>query len=507
MTRSAVSPLFDAATIATFQESFTAHFTTEAVDATLGIEGQAAMSRGDLAGVERLVRGASPTDTLIRLFLLGQSVAASDVSAAIGVSPSRAVESGLLHIDEDTATARLDLRPYREADGPGWWILSDFGADVRPGVLDDEHVLGPGMAATTLAQATMRQPAGRALDVGTGCGIQALHLSRHCSSIVATDLSPRAMRIAATTAALNGLEWDLREGSLLEPVRGERFDLVVCNPPFVVGPGYAPGAAGFRYRDSGFSGDGVCRMLVRGLASVLAPDGRAQLLANWTITGDQPWQNRLEGWLAGSGCDAWVWQREIADPGEYVTLWLRDSGETPGTASWRRRYDHWLDWFSSSDVIAVGMGLVSVVRTDADRPTVVCEDVPQAIEQPVGVHIASWFERSSWLRAAGPSGLLAACLTPAPDLVLAESSVLDDGARWQPALTQLRQTHGLRWEFEVDQAIAGFVAACNGTIPGKVLVRLLADSLGASEESVTTALLPVLQDLVQRGFLVPTELA
>ncbi len=74
-----------------------------------------------------------------------------------------------------------------------------------------------------------------ALDLGTGCGIQALHLDAHCGSIVATDTNPRALALAAATATLNDMTWDLRAGSLFEPVAGERFDLIVSNPPFVVG--------------------------------------------------------------------------------------------------------------------------------------------------------------------------------------------------------------------------------------------------------------------------------
>jgi methylase of polypeptide subunit release factors len=113
-------------------------------------------------------------------------------------------------------------------------VVSDFGSDVRPGPLAPEHVLGIGTASLTLAQATPRSPVGRALDVGTGSGVQALHLGLHAEHVVATDISPRALRLAATTAALSGQKWDLRPGSLLAPVEGERFELVVANPPFVV---------------------------------------------------------------------------------------------------------------------------------------------------------------------------------------------------------------------------------------------------------------------------------
>jgi methylase of polypeptide subunit release factors len=496
-------PLLDGTAASQLREVVDRDFGSAAVAEVLGLAGEAALSRGDLAGVARLTRGGSPTETLIRLFLLGLPAAESAIEQAMRpLSLADAIAAGLLVGDGAEIRAGLDLRPYAESGGRDWWVVSDLAADVRPGVLDAEHVLGIGAAATTLAQSTMRQPVRKALDVGTGCGIQALHLSRHSEHVTATDLSPRALNLAATTAALNELSWDLRQGSLLDPVIGEEYELIVSNPPFIVGPGFAPGAGGFRYRDSGMAGDAVCAELIRGIPRHLAPGGSAQLLANWQIGLDEAWTDRLQSWLDGSGCDAWIWQRQVADPGEYVALWLRDAGEVPATASWMRRYDSWLNWFSDCSVAAVGMGLVNIRRTGSRRPTVVCEDVVQAVEQPIGSEIASWFDRTAWLNALTDDALLASTVTAVPDLVQAQQSVLSaDG--WQPALTQLRQSRGMRWEIEIDQAVAALVAASQAALPLTVVLSLIAASLGESEPAVSDALLPVVRDLVQRGVLLP----
>ena len=142
---------------------------------------------------------------------------------------------------------------------------------------------------------------------------------------MATDISPRALALAGATARLNQQHWDLRAGSLFDPVAGEQFDLIVSNPPFVVGDG----TTRFTYRDSGLPGDGVGRAIVEGARTHLRPGGTAQLLANWLVVDDGDWRDRVGGWVAASGCDAWVVQREIADPVEYVGLWLADAGRTP----------------------------------------------------------------------------------------------------------------------------------------------------------------------------------
>jgi len=332
--------------------------------------------------------------------------------------------------------------------------------------------------------------------------VQALHLSRHASAVTASDLSERALRMAAATAALNAEQWDLRLGSLLEPVADERFDLIVSNPPFIVGPGFVPGEGGFSYRDSGLPGDSVCAELVRGLPGRLADGGTAQLLANWVIGTSETWQERVASWLPAAGCQAWIWQREVAEAGEYVSLWLRDAGEQPGTPAWRQRYDRWLDWFAETGVAGIGMGMINLRRIGDQSSQVLCQDVPQAHECPIGTAIEDWFGRSAWLRAASPGELLETRLVAVPDLVQSTHCLItEDG--WQPALMQLRQSGGLRWELEVDEAVAAVVAACTGAAPLGVVLSVVAAAVSASTEQVTTALLPVVRDLIERGFVVP----
>jgi len=96
-----------------------------------------------------------------------------------------------------------------------------------------------------LANLTVRRPVTDALDVGTGCGIQALLAARHAGRVTATDSNARALAFARFNAALNGvINVTFVEGDLFEPIAGERFDLVVANPPFVISPDHD-----YQYRD------------------------------------------------------------------------------------------------------------------------------------------------------------------------------------------------------------------------------------------------------------------
>ena len=134
-------------------------------------------------------------------------------------------------------------------------MVSDLtpGLDGGPNRVGADHVLGISSASTSLAQLTIREPVGRALDLGTGCGVQALHLAGHSGAVVATDVNQRALRLTRFNVALNDVRTpvDVRDGSFFEPVAGERFDLIATNPPFVISP-----ATGERlvYRDSGLPG-------------------------------------------------------------------------------------------------------------------------------------------------------------------------------------------------------------------------------------------------------------
>src|SRR4029079_13102755 len=123
--------------------------------------------------------------------------------------------------------AALDCRPYADEDHD-WWVVSDLtpALDGQPVQVGPDHVLGVTPASTSLARLTTRHRVGRALDLGTGCGVQSLHLTTHADHVVATDVNARALALADFNAALNAVDLDVRAGSLWDPVDDESFDLI-----------------------------------------------------------------------------------------------------------------------------------------------------------------------------------------------------------------------------------------------------------------------------------------
>lgn len=204
---------------------------------------------------------------------------------------------------------------------------------------------------------------------------------------------------------------------------GRRFDLVVSNPPFVVGPGTTTHV----YRDSGRVGDAIGAELAAAAPGLLTEGGTMQYLANWVHVAGEEWDERVAGWFAGTGLDAWVIQREVADPMAYVDLWLTDVGETADP----QRMAAWLDWFDAHKVEGIGFGIVSLRRGGHADPVVRVEDLRQRVQPPLGDQVAAWFDRQDFLRVRDTEALLAERYRAAEGLQLRQEATMgEEGWGW-----------------------------------------------------------------------------
>ncbi len=334
---------------------------------------------------------------------------------------------------------------------------------------------------------------GTLLDLGTGNGVQALHASRHAERITATDVSPRALALARATFDLNGLDVELLEGEWFDPVARRRFDQIVCNPPFVVGPPRVD----YVYRDSGLAGDDASALVVRQLPGFLTEGGTGHLLASWLHVRGQDWADRVSRWLP-PGTDAWFVQRDIADPALYVGTWLRDAGIDPRSAEGRAKAAAWLDFFAEHDVDGIGFGFVTLRRTDA-APTVVCEDLRQAYDDPLGAEAAAWLDRADQLRAHD-SDLLDTVFR-VPDSVVLERVDTPGDEGWETAVRRVHRVDGPGWQHELDELTATLLAGCRGALPLTDLLDLLSAAHGEDPDTLRTAAVPVVRELVRHGML------
>ncbi|MBV9282482.1 MAG: methyltransferase [Chloroflexi bacterium] len=123
-------------------------------------------------------------------------------------------------------------------------------------------------------------PGTAVLDMGTGTGIGAIAAARRGARAVAVDISAEAVRCARINVLLNRVEDSVvvRGGDLFEPVRGERFDLILFNPPFYAGSPRQAWELAWRSEDA-------LDRFARDLPAYLSASGRALVIVSSTTAG------------------------------------------------------------------------------------------------------------------------------------------------------------------------------------------------------------------------------
>lgn len=480
-----------------------AGYTVDGVAELLGPLASAALAREQTLPAQRVTAASTePAATLVRLFTLGDAVDEAEAGAALSsLGVTGALALGIVVQQGPGVVATCDLRPYGDEEHE-WWVASDLSELATRQPLREDHVLGIGGASTTLASWTPRPEVDRALDLGTGCGVQALHLGSHVRHITATDISERALAYARFNALLNGVQWELRAGSLLDPVAAERFGLIVSNPPFVITPRGA-GVPLFEYRDGGAAGDTIVADLVRSIGDHLEPGGIAQFLGNWEIVGDADWRERVRGWVSGTGLDAWVVQRDVQDPAQYAETWARDGGHHSATAEFAAMYAAWLDDFASRGVTAIGFGVITLQRPATRRePFIDLEEAEGRVAAPMGPAVLAGVRARTWLVEHSDDDLLAVAWRCAPDVTEERHGL--PGAE-DPSTILLRQGGGLGRAVRLTTAMAALASVCDGDLTARQALAAIASLLDVSDDELRASAVPVIRELVADGLLVRDE--
>jgi HemK-related putative methylase len=147
---------------------------------------------------------------------------------------------------------------------------------------DDESLL--------LAKWASAKPGECVLDIGTGAGVIALKLAHHgAAKVIATDVNPRVAEYFRFNSELNGLTSNVEyvHSDVFDGINGERFDVIVSNPPFAPVPEQA---RYFLHSDGGKFGTTLVERLAREWHDHIRPEGRVYLFTlslgcatNWRI--------------------------------------------------------------------------------------------------------------------------------------------------------------------------------------------------------------------------------
>lgn len=499
-----------------------AEFGAQTIRSLLGTEADEARERGVFAPARRALeaRDSEPLATLIRLFLLGDTLDKRAIEQALprlGVVGAGAL--GLLDVVSGGLRAVVSLNSVEIADPHAnkqlhWWILSDLDDALRCGPARPDHVMGVGGATRTLIAQSPPGDVRRSLEIGTGCGVVALHLALR-GPVVATDISARALDFARANARLNGVSGiEFRHGDLFEPVTGETFDLILSNPPFVVTP-REQGEQRYEYRDAGLVGDELAKRVVRMAPEHLRDNGTFLCLANWESRWGRDGLNRVAEWIAEAGLAVgpsallagWVIERDRISPIRYAETWARDGGARPGEPEFERMMTSWLDDFSKRRVVALGLGSIRLRRisSSADTaprapsaPLVHAERAGGALSESAGAHLAATFDTALGVAQLTDTEVLAERWVRPDGVVEHRKHVPGEEA---PYAIALETTAGISRLVTADPLLAAAVGACDGELTLGQIADALATLLEVDAEAAAEALVAGVRELVWLGML------
>lgn len=301
----------------------------------------------------------------LSLFFLGQPASEPEARALLGDAFEPLVELGLL--ERQGEAVRCDRYAVVPVTGLPFVVSRLSHARTQAGAV----AAYLGLDTLELAERALAEPAGSMLDLGCGAGIVGIlaALARPGRRVLGTELSPEATRVARVNAALHGARYEAREGDLYATVAGERFDLIVADPPSVA---ISDELAFPVYGDGGPDGDALLRRIFAGAEAHLEPGGR--LIA---ITELQCAPGRIP---------FLDWSRRFVDasPGRHVRVEVRASRRIP--ADWHR---------------ALGDGLVFLPGWDGR-----CDDAGErlaAFAAARGIAFGFWIHAELHVRPAAAS--------------------------------------------------------------------------------------------------------
>jgi protein-L-isoaspartate O-methyltransferase len=423
-----------------------------------------------------------PLKTLLRLFHLEGGAAMEEAANALSpLSIEQLVKAGFLRRQGKRVFSRIHIQAYRD-------LLFALPIDETE---YENTVMLVSPTSREVDNITVRRPSGKTLDLGTGCGIQAMLAARHSGHVLAVDLNPRAIGFAEFNCRWNRIpNVTFLRGNILDPVVDQRFDLIVCNPPFVISP-----ATRLRYRDAG--GDTFCINLARDAAQLLNDGGYFQMLFQWIETAGTDWRQGLLQSFSGVGCDVWILREQTESPDSHVRAWIKDSEA--------KSYTRWMQYLASRDAAAIGTGFCIMKRVIGRAPFVWFDDLPEECSDAYGDDIARIFSIRAQIDGCSEPDLLQQRLVASPHLRLLQVSRCRENT-WQPTASEFLLDRGLKYASgDVDSVLAGLASACDGQSTLQEVFEMIALQSHNPTQDLISKYLSQVRELTRYAFLLPVS--
>jgi hypothetical protein len=461
------------------------------IQRTLKAESIDALRTTDIQLMNRSLPKEGLLPALLRLFLCLQPADPAELAKLIKpLTPEKLQSLGIARLGPAGLEPRVRLAPIGDLVLASEYFPGDY-AD-----LPRDFVIGLNPTSVALANITIRKPFKAALDVGSGNGIQSILASRHCGRVVATDLNPRAVNFTAFNCLLNGItNVECRAGSLFEPVAGETFDLIVCNPPFVVSPD-----ANLTFRDSGRPLDTFCRDLVAEIPRHLKEGGFAELLCSWVLRTGEAWPTPPTSWVEGSGCNALIFHTTTETPLAYASSWNRQLRQTH-PEKFGAALDRWTTHFKQADVAGIASGGIVLQKRSGGTGWVLPMDVPTDRDASAGEHVRRMFESREWMnRPATEEDVLQSAFRPSEGLRFDQAMGVVDG-RLAPVGMWAGLVNGFKFRGDVDAFAARLLILCDGKLRVGEIVEGVRGEFDATPDEIRAKAVSTIREFYEAGLL------
>lgn len=436
-----------------------------------------------------LAQHATPEADLLRLFCYADAVPRDRVARVLTAPLAEAlVRHGVLAAQGEDLVSNFLWMPF-----DALWVLSD---DLGAG---GDAVMGPGPTTVQLAAVMPARCPPSVLDVGCGAGTFALLAAhRGATNAVGVDINARAVTLARFNARLNRVSARFAAGDLFAPVVGERFDLIVAQPPFVASPPEVDAAV---YLHGGAMGDELATRMVGECPDALAPGGQCLVLMDSPVRDDAPLQARLRAALGASPVDLLV----LASPGNtpdltaigYASVGHLDAGE-----GFQRKVVAYRAHLHRLGIAELSHALVAVLAPTAPRA-----EARYTITLPV--RSLGGFTRDDLSATLG-----ALDLATADDVTLRRAAVqaspkarfVEERPRLDPSLTPrflVRfERGGIGADRELSEAVWVLLGALDQCDSVDDAIDAYADACGATPAEVRGQVLGFVREQLARGVLV-----
>lgn len=339
---------------------------------------------GILAQRLRIIRGH---EALEALFLFQKSIPRATANELFGASLLPTLcEAGLFSETSDGIVSNFKGQWFDDC-----FFFSDYYPDDSPA--PEDYVLSIGPSAQYLYSITARREVEEALDIGCGCGVQTLFLTRHAKRVTATDINPRCLEMTRLNAQINGIgNIELLQGSYFEPVAGRKFDLVVTNTPYVITP-----TSTYTYRDALGKGDNMVMDILQSLPGYLQNGGTAHMLITWLHKTRQPHDEPIKAVAQTLPAEVLLLYQESDNAWEYTGKWVYAYLKKNRLKFLLTRLK-WLLWYQWNGMEKFAFGSVTLRKSAHNQSLFTAKTTSQIVGASAGAHLASILDAQAFLQ-------------------------------------------------------------------------------------------------------------